>query len=117
MTAIGVFTAVRNVDRIRHGHYDLLHAAWANGAGTAVAVLSRLTGVPFSFGGHARDIYRCGGDPFLTDKIRGARFVIAFHAGTKHGNLGRGDEACNWVGLRVAREWRSVSSTRNGVAR
>ena len=31
--------------------------------------------MPFSFGGHARDIYWVGGDPFLSRKLDAARFV------------------------------------------
>ncbi len=75
MTLMGVLTAFRHAARVRTGGYRLLHAAWAHGPSTAAAVLSRLTGVPFSMAGHARDIYRHGGDAFLEEKLRAARFV------------------------------------------
>ena len=75
MTLMGVLTALRHAERIRSGDYRLLHAAWAHGPATAAAVLSRLSGIPFSIAGHARDIYRHGGDAFLAEKLRAARFV------------------------------------------
>ena len=75
MTLMGVLTALRHAERLRSGDYRLLHAAWAHGPATAAAVLHRLTGIPFSIAGHARDIYRYGGDAFLEEKLRAARFV------------------------------------------
>ena len=75
MTVMGVLTALRHAEHVRGGGYRLLHAAWAHGPATAAAVLSRLTGIPFSIAGHARDIYRHGGDAFLEEKLRAARFV------------------------------------------
>ena len=75
MTLMGVTTALRHAERIRTGDYRLLHAAWANGPATAAAVLHRLTGIPFSIAGHARDIYRHRGDAFLEEKLHAARFV------------------------------------------
>ncbi len=75
MTLMGVTTALRHAERIRNGDYRLLHAAWANGPATAAAVLHHLTGIPFSIAGHARDIYRHGGDAFLGEKLRAVRFV------------------------------------------
>lgn len=75
MTVMGVLTALRHAERVRTGGYRLLHAAWAHGPATAAAVLSRLTGIPFSIAGHARDIYRHRGDAFLEEKVRAARFV------------------------------------------
>ena len=75
MTVMGVLTALRHAERLRVGDYRLLHAAWAHGPATAAAVLSRLTGIPFSIAGHARDIYRHRGDAFLEKKLRAARFV------------------------------------------
>ena len=75
MTVTGLLTALRCVNLIRGGSYDLLHAAWANAPATAAATLSRFAHLPFSFGGHARDIYWVGGDPFLSNKLGAARFV------------------------------------------
>jgi glycosyltransferase involved in cell wall biosynthesis len=54
---------------------DWLHGAWATAPATAALALSRLLGIPFSFGAHAYDLYRHGGDPLLPLKLRHARFV------------------------------------------
>lgn len=75
MTVMGVLTALRHAEQVRTGGYRLLHAAWAHGPATAAAVLSRLTDIPFSIAGHARDIYRHRGDAFLEKKLRAACFV------------------------------------------
>ena len=75
MTLMGASTALAHAERIRSGGYRLLHAAWAHGPATAAAVSSRLAGIPFSIAGHARDIYRHGGDAFLSEKLGAARFV------------------------------------------
>ncbi|MDB6020929.1 MAG: glycosyl transferase family 1 [Pedosphaera sp.] len=54
---------------------DVVHGVRATGPATAAAILSRLCGIPFSFGGHAYDIYRHDGDAFLEPKLRAAGFV------------------------------------------
>ena len=54
---------------------DWLHGAWATAPATAAMALSALLGRPFSFGAHAYDLYRHGGDPLLPLKLRRARFV------------------------------------------
>jgi glycosyltransferase involved in cell wall biosynthesis len=51
-----------------------IHANWATHPATAALVMSRLTGVPWSFAGHASDIYL--NTTMLADKIRDARFVV-----------------------------------------
>lgn len=53
---------------IRH-----IHAPWANGPATAAWVASALSGIPFSFCGHAHDIYPPDGA--LAEKLRAAAFV------------------------------------------
>lgn len=54
-----------------------LHAHFANDATTVALLAHRLTGIPFSFTAHAKDIYDEGVDqPSLTEKIRQARFVV-----------------------------------------
>jgi glycosyltransferase involved in cell wall biosynthesis len=58
---------------IRH-----LHAHFAHGATTIAMLASRLTGLPFSFTAHAKDIYLAELNPghLLTTKLRRARFVV-----------------------------------------
>src|SRR5271154_3989611 len=67
--------AVCRANRLRRHKPDRIHGVWATGPTTAAAILSRLCGIPFTFGGHAYDIYRHGGDAFLEPKLRAARFV------------------------------------------
>ncbi len=55
-------------EKIQH-----IHAPWAGGPATAAWQASLLTGIPFSFTAHARDIYPTDG--VLADKIRAASFV------------------------------------------
>lgn len=51
------------------------HGAWATAPATSAMALSALLGKRFSFGAHAYDLYRHGGDPLLPLKLRSARFV------------------------------------------
>jgi glycosyltransferase involved in cell wall biosynthesis len=51
-----------------------VHANWATYPGTAALLISRLTGVPYSFSGHATDIFVH--HAMLREKIAGARFVV-----------------------------------------
>ena len=63
-------------DRAARGEgVDWLHGAWATGPATAAMALSTILDVPFSFGAHAYDLYRYGGDPLLPLKLQRARFV------------------------------------------
>src|SRR5918999_593029 len=72
---LGVALADRLVDAgdVRH-----LHAHFAHGSTTVTWYASRITGVPFSFTGHARDIYTEKLNPggLLRRKVRAARFVV-----------------------------------------
>lgn len=56
----------------RHG-IERIHAPWANGPATAAWVASRLSGIPFSFTGRARDILPPDGA--LEEKMRDAAGV------------------------------------------
>jgi glycosyltransferase involved in cell wall biosynthesis len=67
--------AICRANRMRQHKPDRIHGVWATGPATAAAILGRLCGIPFSFGGHAHDIYRHGGDAFLEPKLRAASFV------------------------------------------
>jgi glycosyltransferase involved in cell wall biosynthesis len=50
-----------------------IHANWATHPATSAWIISRLTGIPWSFSGHASDIYL--DRTMLVDKIRAAKFV------------------------------------------
>jgi glycosyltransferase involved in cell wall biosynthesis len=62
------FAARARTDRVAH-----LHANWATYPAAAAAAIARLTGLPWSFAGHASDIYLDATD--LAAKLRAARFV------------------------------------------
>lgn len=51
-----------------------IHANWATYPATAALLISRLTGIPYSFSGHATDIFVH--HAMLREKIEAARFVI-----------------------------------------
>lgn len=53
----------------------LIHGAWAGAPATAGWLLWRILGIPFSTGAHAYDLYEHGGDWWLFEKLRLARFV------------------------------------------
>jgi len=74
-TVWSVIVAVCRANSVRRRKPDIIHGVWATGPATTAAVLSRLCGIPFSFGGHAYDIYRHGGDAFLEPKLLAAKFV------------------------------------------
>jgi len=53
----------------------LVHGAWAGAPATAGWVLWRMFGWPYSTGAHAYDIYEHGGDWWLREKLRHAKFI------------------------------------------
>ena len=70
------------VHAFRRDRPALVHAAWAGGPATAAWLLWRLTGIPYSTGAHAYDLYEHGGDWWLREKVALARFV---HTSTEMG--------------------------------
>jgi colanic acid/amylovoran biosynthesis glycosyltransferase len=74
-TLWGATYAVCTAEKFRRSDITHFHGAWATAPATAAAILSHLTGRPFSFGAHAYDVYRHGGDPFLVPKLLAASFV------------------------------------------
>ena len=60
------------------GDVGHLHAHFAHGTTTVTWLASIVTGLPFSFTGHAKDIYRPSLNPagLLARKMRAARFVL-----------------------------------------
>lgn len=59
---------------------DLVHAAWGGAPATAGWLLWRILGLRYSMGAHAYDLFEHGGDWWLMEKVRHARFV---HASTE----------------------------------
>jgi glycosyltransferase involved in cell wall biosynthesis len=70
------------IHRFRRDPPDFVHAAWAGGPATAAWLLWRLTGIPYSTGAHAYELYEHGGDWWLAEKTALARFV---HTSTEMG--------------------------------
>ena len=75
MTVWGTLFALARARECRGRGVSVFHGAWATAPATAAAVLGELCGRPFSFGGHAYDLHRHGGDPLLAAKLAAARFV------------------------------------------
>jgi colanic acid/amylovoran biosynthesis glycosyltransferase len=75
MTVWGALFALARAAEIRRRGIAVIHGAWATAPATAAAVLSELCGIPYSFGAHAYDLHRHGGDPLLGPKLLSARFV------------------------------------------
>src|SRR5262249_32407365 len=75
MKTLAVFPkAVYFADLVKREGISHVHANWASHPAAAAMVMSRLSGVTWSFAGHASDVYLDGG--MLREKIRGARFVL-----------------------------------------
>lgn len=69
------FQAVYLASQLRSSGVQHLHAHMAHGATRVTMLASMLTGLPFSFAGHARDIYRTN-QSLLRAKIEAAEFVV-----------------------------------------
>jgi glycosyltransferase involved in cell wall biosynthesis len=71
--AIGLADRLLRAPDVRH-----LHAHFAHGTTTVTWHAARIAGLPFSFTGHARDIYsrELQPRPWLRRKLRAARFVV-----------------------------------------
>ena len=93
-TLLGFAFALCHADRLARAERrpDLIHAAWATGPATAAQLLNALTGIPFSLGAHAYDVFRDGGDWLLDSKLRDAALVVTSSRATLEGLLARGAE-------------------------
>ncbi len=61
-------------DRIRSEDVSLIHSQWIHSGGTVTMYGAQLLGVPFSFTGHAADLFR--DRAALNDKVRRAAFIV-----------------------------------------
>lgn len=72
----GTFAGLALAGRLRREAFQWAHGAWATAPATTAWMLAGLRVVPgFSFGAHAYDVFRHGGDPFLPEKLRRAGMV------------------------------------------
>lgn len=74
-TVWGMLFALARAEEFRRRAPDMIHGAWATAPATVAAGLAELCGRPFSFGAHAYDLHRHGGDPLLAPKLEAAKFV------------------------------------------
>jgi glycosyltransferase involved in cell wall biosynthesis len=73
LQAVALADRLLDAPEVRH-----LHAHFAHGTTTVTMLASQIAGVPFSFTGHARDIYARELNPkgWLNRKLRAARFAV-----------------------------------------
>lgn len=71
---------------------DLIHAAWANVPATAAQLIKDFTGIPYTMGAHAYDVFRDGGDWLLPTKLEHASFIITSSESTFRRLQARGAE-------------------------
>ncbi|HEV8607749.1 MAG TPA: glycosyltransferase family 4 protein [Tepidisphaeraceae bacterium] len=68
------FVACHWARSLRHEKVSLIHAQWVHSSGSIGMYGARLLGAPFSFTGHASDLFR--DRVALEDKIRRADFIV-----------------------------------------
>ncbi|MDR0534986.1 MAG: glycosyltransferase [Puniceicoccales bacterium] len=72
---LGLAFALDNASRFRAERPDLIHAVWGTMPAAAAWLLHELTGIPFSTGAHAYDVFLRDGDWTLPRKLACARLV------------------------------------------
>jgi glycosyltransferase involved in cell wall biosynthesis len=72
---LNIFYAACLADRLEHAGVTHIHAHYANKPATVALLAHKLTGIPFSFTAHAKDIY-LSYKPSLAYKMRQAHTVI-----------------------------------------
>lgn len=91
-TLLGYGYALVSWMRIRKDPPDLIHGIWATSPVSAAYFLHALTGVPYSMGAHAFDVFEDGGDWHLKEKIGRARMVHCSSTNTARHILSRGGD-------------------------
>ncbi|MCB1121370.1 MAG: glycosyltransferase family 4 protein [Verrucomicrobiae bacterium] len=74
-TLLGYGYALVSWVSIKKDPPDLVHGIWATSPVSAAYFLNSLTGVPYSMGAHAFDVFEDGGDWHLKEKLDRARMV------------------------------------------
>ena len=118
-TLLGLVFALCYANRLsRAGQRpDLLHAAWATSPATAAQFLSGLTGIPFSMGAHAYDVFENGGDWMLNSKLRDAALVVTSSQCTRRRLLERGADPHKTVLVRRGLDLLSARRTPRAARR
>jgi len=86
-----LFVACHWARQIRSKNYRLIHSQWIQSGGTIGFYASWLLGIPFSFTGHAVDLFRdrCA----LKDKVKHADFIVAISQFHKEFYIAEGADA------------------------
>lgn len=74
-TLAGLGSGIVLTSGFRKNPPSWIHAGWATMPASAAWVLHKLTGIPYSMGAHAYDIFLWGGDCLLRPKIKDASFI------------------------------------------
>lgn len=72
---LGLGYAIVSARRWKHADVRQIHGVWASAPATGAWALHLLTDIPFSFSGHAYDLFEHGGDWLLSEKMRDATFM------------------------------------------
>ncbi|MDR2430033.1 MAG: glycosyltransferase [Puniceicoccales bacterium] len=72
---LGLAFALDTAGHFRANPPELFHAVWGTMPAAAAWMLNELTGIPFSTGAHAYDLFRHGGDWTLRHKLARAHLV------------------------------------------
>ncbi len=72
---VGLSFAILYAGHFKRKQPLLFHAVWATMPAAAARVLAILTGIPYSVGAHAYDVFEHGGDWILKEKLRDAQFI------------------------------------------
>lgn len=79
---LGAGYALRKAGHWKREGVTHFHGVWASAPAMAAWFLSELTAIPFSFSGHAYDLFEMGGDGWLQGKMRAAQWMrTSTHAG------------------------------------
>jgi glycosyltransferase involved in cell wall biosynthesis len=79
---------------------DLVHAVWATMPATAAQLLAKLTGISFTMGAHAYDVYQNGGDWLLPGKLQDAALIVTSTEMVRQELLRRGADPAKVVLVR-----------------
>lgn len=113
-TLLGFAFAVVWAESFRRTNRRHLHAVWATAPATAALLLKELSGVRFSMGAHAYDVFRDGGDWLLPAKLASARLIHTSTEATRQELLARGADPSRVIvvrrGLRELPELRTPRS-------
>ena len=112
-TLLGYGFAVAHWVEIGRNPPDLFHGIWATSPVSAAFFLSELTGVPFSMGAHAFDVFEHGGDWHIKEKLEKAAMVHTSSLNTQNQLLSWGvDDAKVKVIRRGLTEYPTYKSLR-----